>query len=88
MAPRATPEVTNFEAPEVSLEEVKQTHPSVPLSQYINSDDEQLQNRFREPIMAVALNRTFQELKNKDEDIRTKAAHELHAAAVTAHRGK
>ncbi|KAL8658559.1 MAG: hypothetical protein Q9202_007526 [Teloschistes flavicans] len=44
------------------------------------------ENSDREPIMAVALNRTFQELKHKDEDVRTKAAHELHAAAVTAYR--
>ena len=38
--------------------------------------------------MSDSLNRTFQELKSKNDDVRVKAAHDVYAAVVVAARGE
>lgn len=38
--------------------------------------------------MSEALNRTFQELRSKNEDVRVKAAHDVYTAVVVAARGE
>lgn len=65
------------------------TLPKKPVLRPVNNDLDipylDLQTGF---IMSDALNRTFQELKSKNDDARVKAAHDVYAAVVVAARGE